>query len=67
MDLLPTVKPQRRANVPVKFVKDITDLYKGNEKDTTLLGVLAFLPDLLEDLKETKGKQNNYTVVSPLC
>ena len=59
------VKPQRRANVPVKFVKDITDLYKGNEKDTTLLGVLAFLPDLLEDLKETKGKQNNYTVAHP--
>lgn len=59
------VKPQRRANVPVKFVKDITDLYKGNEKDTTLLGVLAFLPDLLEDLKETKGKQNNYTVSHP--
>ena len=43
------------------FVNDIQDLRKKNEKDTTLIGMLEFMPEFLTELMETKGVKSKYT------
>ena len=48
-------------NKTASFYKEIQDLRKKNEKDTTLIGMLEFMPDFLTELMETKCVTNKYT------